>query len=157
QGEMVSVELHSFAPCATTQALDASGNARLRRMVEQHFNSVWRAVKRLGVDDSNVDDATQKVFMVAASKLETIAPPGERAHLLGMALGSAADARRSASRRPDVADGGLAADVATDHAPLADALVDEKRARAILSAALDRLTPELRDAFVLFELEELTA
>jgi hypothetical protein len=41
--------------------------------------------------------------------------------------------------------------------PLADALLDAKRAREVLARALDRLTPDLREAFVLFELEELTA
>ena len=42
-------------------------------------------------------------------------------------------------------------------APLAEQLLDEKRARAMLASMLERMPPELREAFVLFELEEMAA
>jgi RNA polymerase sigma-70 factor (ECF subfamily) len=129
---------------------------RVRALMQAHFASVWRAVKRLGVADGATDDAAQRVFLVAVSKLDDIRAGGERAYLLGIAARVASDFRRAASRRPEVATG----DVGTGDAssvPLADALLDEKRAREVLASVLDGLTPDLREAFVLFELEELTA
>ena len=136
---------------------DTDRDARLRRMVEAHFDVVWRTLKRLGAPDP--DDAAQKVMLTAATKLDVIEPAGERGYLLGIALRVASDARRAAGRRIDVADGGESEEAGggSEAVPLPDALLDEKRAREVLARALDRLTPDLRDAFVLFELEELSA
>jgi RNA polymerase sigma-70 factor (ECF subfamily) len=139
----------SIAPRSTREA-------RVRALMQAHFASVWRAVKRLGVADGATDDAAQRVFLVAVSKLDEIRPGGERAYLLGIAARVASDFRRAASRRPEIATGDAGAGDASS-VPLADALLDEKRTREVLARVLDGLTPDLREAFVLFELEELTA
>lgn len=146
-------------PSLQTSATGAQREVRLRRMVAVHFDMVWRALKRLGVPAEAVDDACQRVWLAAARKLDTIEPERERAYLLGIALRVASDARRAARRRHEVADGGDAerSGAGSDLVPTPDALLDEKRARENLSRVLDRLPPDLREAFVLFELEELTA
>ena len=140
----------------TSVSTRSAREARVRALMQAHFASVWRAMKRLGVADGATDDAAQRVFLVAVSKLDEIRPGGERAYLLGIAARVASDFRRAASRRPEVACGDAGVGDASAQ-PLADALLDEKRAREMLSHMLDRLTPDLREAFVLFELEELTA
>lgn len=134
-------------------------DARLRAMVAAHFDTVWRTLKRLGVDGGAVDDACQRVWLVATGKLDAIDPARERAYLLGIALRVASDARRAAKRHREIADGGEAerGGAGSELVPAPDALLDAKRAREILSRALERLIPDLREAFVLFELEELSA
>src|SRR4051812_22450577 len=61
-------------------------DARMGAMVAAHFDTVWRAVKRLGVPAGGVDDAAQEVFIVAARKLADIEVGRERGYLLGVAV-----------------------------------------------------------------------
>src|SRR5689334_2033459 len=77
---------------------------RLEAMVRMHFDAVWRSLRRLGVADGSLDDAAQQVFMIAARKLDTIDPAGEKPYLLGIAVRVASDARRSRTRRREVSD-----------------------------------------------------
>ena len=137
-------------------AAGAPAHARLRSMVDAHLDSVWRALRRLGVPEAQVDDATQQVFMVASRRLAEIEVGRERPYLLGVALRVSSEARRASQRRREVpmADGpeGMTAQACSP-----DQLLDEKRALQALQAVLDELPPDLRETFVLFELEELSA
>jgi RNA polymerase sigma-70 factor (ECF subfamily) len=135
--------------------------ARLRALVDAHLDTVWRALKRLGVPDAGADDATQEVFIVAARRLDEIEHGRERGYLLGIALRVAADARRALRRRgevplDEVGDAALAGGQQAS-AGAAEAALDQQRARQALAAVLARMPDELREAFVLFEIEELTA
>jgi len=123
-------------------------------MLKQHYTPVWRVVRRLGVQDASAEDIAQQVFVVAAAKLEQIAPQAERAFLLGTAARLAANHRRSALSRYETAEedvGGRASDT-----PGADELVDEKRLRSVLDEVLAAMPDDLRTVFVLFEVEELS-
>lgn len=155
-----AAEANAAAGRATTSD-DSARDARLRTMVALHFDVVWRALRRLGVPDAGADDAAQQVFLVAARRLDEIDPPRERQYLLGIALRVASDARHAASRRREVPMGDsheLARQMTlTDGAPLAEQLLDEKRARAMLASFLESMPTDLREAFVLFELEEMAA
>lgn len=136
-------------------------DARLRSMVALHFDVVWRALRRLGVPEAGADDAAQQVFLVADRRLDEIDPARERQYLLGIALRVASDARHALARRREVPMGDsreVARQTAlADGAPLAEQLLDEKRARALLASFLESMPPVLREAFVLFELEEMSA
>jgi RNA polymerase sigma-70 factor, ECF subfamily len=125
-------------------------------MVEGHFDPVWRTLKRLGVPEGGVDDAAQQVFLVASRRLDEIEPRGERQYLLGIALRVAADARRALVRRREVPMDETV-EMSADGDPPLEELLDEKRALAELGAHLAHLPDEMREAFVLFELEELSA
>ncbi len=136
-------------------------DARIRTMVGMHFDTVWRALRRLGVPEAGADDAAQQVFLVATRRLDEIDAPRERQYLLGIALRVASDARHALARRREVPMGD-SREVArqnelTDAAPLAEQLLDEKRARALLAQFLEGMPEDLREAFVLFELEEMPA
>jgi RNA polymerase sigma-70 factor (ECF subfamily) len=134
----------------------AARDARLRAMVGAHFDSVWRALKRLGVPDAGVDDAAQQVFLVASRRLDEILAEGERAYLMGVALRVAADARRAQRRRREVPidDQG---EIPTPGLPGPEERLDEQRARRMLTKFLAGMPDEMREAFVLFELEEMSA
>jgi len=146
-----------LAPAIVPRDNDRAGrDARVRAMVDSYFDSVWRMLKRLGVPDAGCDDAAQQVFLVALRRLEEIEPNGERPYLYGIALRVAADARRSILRRRETPIDG-AHELGTDLGASPEELLDDKRALGVLSAHLARLPDDMREAFVLFELEELPA
>jgi RNA polymerase sigma-70 factor (ECF subfamily) len=128
---------------------------RLRGVVEQHFDFVWRSLRRLGVPSEAVDDAAQEVFWIMARKLDAVASGSERAYLFATALRVSSDIRRRRARQRVVHDSELVEAVA-DLAADPDALIDQKRARDLLDVVLDKLPLDLRTVLVLTEGEELT-
>ena len=141
----------SRAPvCAPVSSAD-----RLTSLFQQHFDLVWRTVRRLGVPPEALDDAAQEVFVVASRRLAAIEPGKERAFLYGTAVRVASDARRSSSRRRLAPQGDQPLDPA-DTAPAPDELVEQKRARELLDQLVARLPDDTRPVFVLYELEGLT-
>jgi RNA polymerase sigma-70 factor (ECF subfamily) len=137
------------------RAASLAPTARLRRMIDDHYDVVWRTVRFHGTPDASAEDVTQQVFCIAARKLETITAGLERPFLLSVAWRVASEQRRSARRRP-VASGDDGLDVVADPFPSPEELLDQKRARAELQTLLDAMPSDLRMVFVLFELEELS-
>jgi len=127
---------------------------RLRALVAGHHPFVWRALRRLGVPDSDVDDACQQVFLVAHRRLADIAPESERSFLFQTALRVAADWRRAHRRRCEQA--GVDLRDVPDGTADPEELTDRRRARALLDRVLGAMPTELQVVFVLFELEEMT-
>lgn len=128
--------------------------ARLRALVTEHFEFVWRSLLRLGVPRRDAEDALQQVFIIASRKLASIDLGHERAFLFGTALRLASRVRRTHLRRKEVLDGTTPEPI--DPSPSADDLVDRARGRAVLEGILDGMPLELRAVFVLFELEQVT-
>lgn len=139
-------------PAPRTPASARAADARLRALVDGQYDFIWRSLRRLGVPDTDTDDCSQQVFLVASRKLDDILPGAERAFLFSTALRVASDARRSRQRRREVFED---VDEPRDPAPDPEQVVEQKRARALLDEVLDSLPMELRAVFVLFELEEL--
>jgi RNA polymerase sigma-70 factor (ECF subfamily) len=128
--------------------------ARFRAMIDQHFDVVWRSLRRLGVPPTEMDDCMQQVFLVASRKLPSITAGSEQAFFLGTALRVASDARRSRDRRREVPED---SDIQrADPTPLPDDLTDQKRLRELLDEVLEAMPMDLRSVFVLFEIEELS-
>jgi len=126
---------------------------RLRELIHAHFDLVWRTLRRFGVRRSEADDGAQRVFWIAARKLDAIDAGKERAFLLGTAYRVASDMRRSAKRRGEAP---LEESELEDPAPGPDEHADRRRARALLDRVLEEMPLEVRSVFVLFELEELS-
>lgn len=124
----------------------------LRAILMQHFKLVWRTLRRFGVEAAGVDDAAQQVFLTFASRLSDVRPGSERAFLVGICSGVAANARRRRCRSLEAFDDGEA-----DHADVdgltPEQLVEWKQRRKVLDQALNALSIEQRAVFVLFELE----
>jgi RNA polymerase sigma-70 factor (ECF subfamily) len=143
------------APGAPTQTSRADAlNARLRRIVDEHYDFVWRVVRFLGVSDANAEDAAQLVFCVLARKLGDVAPGAESTFLFATASRVASEARRAARRRPIASRGDV--DLLAIPLPSPDELLDQRRARQTLDEVLEAMPIDLRAVFVLFEIEELT-
>jgi RNA polymerase sigma-70 factor (ECF subfamily) len=142
-------------PALALRALvKSTGRPELVELVREHFQFVWRLLRRLGLPGSDADDAAQQVFLVACSRAADIRPGSERPFLYGCALRSAAKwrARASASPRLDLS----SLDEPASDWPGADELLEHRRARAVLDALLESMDHDLRVVFVLFEFEELS-
>jgi RNA polymerase sigma-70 factor (ECF subfamily) len=145
---------HSPAAQPAQRAFGAVDQARLSRLVGEHFDVLWRFLRRLGLGNGEVDDAVQEVVSVLARKLALVEPGSERAFLLSTAFRVAATFRRSARRRREVDDAALYRVETPDADP--ELSLERKRLLQSLQHALDALPLELRAVFVLHELEELT-
>ena len=127
--------------------------ARLRAVVDEHFDFIWRSLQRMSVPPMDLQDCVQQVFLVASRKLASIAEGSERSFLLGTAIRVAADARRTIERRREVSGEDLAEPCCP--APQPDELADQRRLRALLDEVLAAMPEDLRVVFVLFELEDV--
>ena len=133
----------------------ASGINRLASVVEQHADFVWRALRRMGVAPEQADDAVQEVFIVTSRKLGDVESGREKAFLYGVATNVAAHARRSRARSREMT-GDENAFETKDDAPDPEMQLAGAQARAQLDRVLGGLPADLREVFVLFELEELS-
>lgn len=131
-------------------------HGRLRAVFDQHFDYVWRLLRRLGVHEASIDDAAQQVFLTLSGKLSQVVHGKERAFLTGTAFRVASNQRRGERRCHEHADEEPIAR-AIDPAPSPEELVEASRQRLWLDRTLDRLPLDLRAVLVLFELEDLTA
>lgn len=129
----------------------APSPSRLRDVVVREHAFVWRSIRRLGVPEGDVDDAVQKVFLVAARKLGGVPTSGERAFLFATAMRIASNERRADARRRSAGPEALDRAVATERSP--ESIAHD---RELLDRLLEPLPLDLRSALVLFELERLT-
>jgi RNA polymerase sigma-70 factor (ECF subfamily) len=134
--------------------LAPSDERRFRQIVGANLDFIWRCLRRMGIPSGDVDDAVQQVFLVVASKIGSIAQGSERAFLFATASRIAANSRRSVHRRDQAHHQLMQADWA--HDPSQEELTDQLRARALMDRVLAEMPDDLREVFVLFELEELS-
>lgn len=127
----------------------------LRRLVEEHYDFIWRLLARLHVSGPEVDDAAQQVFMVLVSRERLIIKPGsERAFLYGVALRVAKEFRRrkqSALNHISPAPENL-----VDGSVDLESAAEQRKARLKLDIILESMPDALKEAFILFELEDMT-
>jgi RNA polymerase sigma-70 factor (ECF subfamily) len=126
---------------------------RTRALLTEHYAFVWRQLRRLGLTNDQAEDAAQKVFFIASNRLDDIRVGSERAFLFGAARRVAAESRRKAGT---IGDSSASVHDAADTAPLADELLDRRRARSVLDKVLDTMEEDVRVVFILFELEEVS-
>jgi RNA polymerase sigma-70 factor (ECF subfamily) len=137
------------------EVLDAgpASPGRLRSVIDKHYNSLWRTVRYLGVEDAVAEDAVQKVLCIFARRLGDIKPGAEMSFLFATALRVASEARRADRRRHATSVENIDAFAAIEPTP--EELVDKRRAHHVLRELLQALPIDLRVVFVLFEIEEL--
>jgi RNA polymerase sigma-70 factor (ECF subfamily) len=130
----------------------AEAAEELRALFDTHHDFVWRSVRRLGIGSDAVDDVVQEVFIVAGRKLDAFEGRSSvRTWLFGIAMRVAHTHRRSQQRRLRRA-AAYAETTPTIGDPYARAdAVD------LLHRLLDDLDDDRRAAFVLADLEGLTA
>jgi RNA polymerase sigma-70 factor (ECF subfamily) len=126
-----------------------------RELFDAHFTYVWGALRRLGVQDADAEDAAHEVFLHVFRHLsEYDAARPVRPWLFGFAYRVAADQRRRAHRRHEVLGQEV---VATDPAAPADDEIDRAEQRSLLMTALDSVDLDRRAVLVLHEWDGLPA
>jgi len=145
-------------PAANDLPMEADTlEAPLRAIYAQHFALVWRSLRRLGVRDSELEDAVQDVFLVVFRRRHEFERRSSvRTWLYGIALRVAKDYRR-ASQRHERRVRALSVELGPGtHAPSPDEAAERKEACEAFSVALSRLPDEARELIVLVELEQLS-
>src|SRR5262245_54373284 len=79
--------------------VETTENPAFAEVYAQYFRAMWRALRRLGVEPSGLDDAVQDVFVVVHRRLAEFDGRSLRAWLYAIAVRVASDHRRSASHR----------------------------------------------------------
>ncbi|APR81245.1 RNA polymerase sigma factor RpoE [Minicystis rosea] len=127
--------------------------ATFEHVFQDNAPFVWRALRRLGVPEADVEDVCQEVFMIVHRRLADFeGRSAVRTWIYGICVRRAASYRRAAHRRHEE----IVDTVPEEIAPASQ--LDElgrRRAQALLDAALDRLDDDKRAVFVLFEIEEV--
>ena len=111
-------------------------SARFRDLTDEHFDFVWRCLRRFGVPDSEVDAAAERVFVFAARRLDAaVAGSSERAFLLDATIRVASAERHRARPKAPPGCSGATARRSSDHATL-------ERARPIAQEVFDSMSIE---------------
>ncbi len=93
EGYAAELRMSEVAPRAACDA-----DAVLRGLVEDHFDFVWRSVRRVGFGPADADDITQEAFLVASRRLGDLQAGRERSFLLATAMRVASTFRRGERR-----------------------------------------------------------
>ena len=136
----------------TALAREVEHARRISALFDAHYDAIWRTLRRLGIPDADSDDAAQRVFVVAARRLDTMEVGHEGRYLYGIAVRVASEMRRRAPAQREVMDDHTLAVIADD-APGPEQLLLENEARDALDAVLGAMPDDLRAVLVLVEIE----
>jgi RNA polymerase sigma-70 factor (ECF subfamily) len=120
----------------------------------EHAAYVWRALRRLGVEERDVEDVCQEVFMVVHRRRGDFEGRSSvRTWVYGVCVRTASDYRKRARHKHEVVTDAPPEQVSPDdpHGALAG-----REARAKLDAILGELDDDKRAVFVLHEIEQET-
>jgi RNA polymerase sigma-70 factor (ECF subfamily) len=124
-------------------------------LYREHFDFVFRNLRRLGVVESGIDDALQDVYMVALRRIGEFRGTHAKAWLFAILLRVSGNHRRSQRRR------GSPVQLVEERieAPMTGPFdqAAQQQARQILHRFLERLDDNPRATFVMAELEQMTA
>ncbi|AKT41293.1 RNA polymerase sigma factor [Chondromyces crocatus] len=127
-----------------------------REVYEQHFQFVWRALRRLGVRESDVQDAAQDVFLVVYRKLGEFEGRSKLSTwLFGICYRVASDRKKLAHVRHRSEGEAPLLDCPDDRIDVA-AEAERRQGLTVLEGILEEMPLEQRAVFTLFELEGMT-
>lgn len=127
----------------------------LQTLFVDHYASIWRLLRRLGVRESELDDAAQEVFWIASRRLTDIRPACEHTFLYGVALRVASGTRRKQRSHSDPLAALDQVAAPSCQQPNPEERLQGRQAREMLDRVLDQMSPALKSVFVLFELENI--
>lgn len=123
------------------------------QLYQEHFDLVWRALRRYGVPQAELEDALQEVFLTVHDRFESFEGRSSlRTWIYGIARRIARDHRptgRFEMTDPVVLDANPAI---SEDLPVSE----EHENASLLRLLLAELTPERREIVVLVELEQMT-
>jgi RNA polymerase sigma-70 factor (ECF subfamily) len=117
------------------------------------FAFVWRSLRRLGVDERELSDGAQEVFLVVFRRLSELQLESRLSTFLyAICLRVASDWRRRAHRRYEQ----LGDEQQVEDSAKSEPWAEAPDLRRLLTLALDAMPLEQRAVFVAFELEGMT-
>ncbi len=127
-----------------------------RAVYEQHFDFVWRSLRRLGVPEADVPDAAQEVFLVVLRRLGEFEGRARlTTWLFRICLRVTQERHRHVRTRREQLDEQAIDDCIDEQGDLGQQ-AERREQVAQLDEALARLDLDQRAVFVLFELEEMS-
>jgi RNA polymerase sigma-70 factor (ECF subfamily) len=136
---------------------------RVEGIVSAHIDAVWRTARRLGIASRDLEDVAQEVLLVVLRRLNEVEVDRERAFVLATTVRVAANWRRSRRRHPeDLTDSveqvvSNAEYYSSQPGDDPEQALERARKRELLQVALNEMTEPQQGAFVMFELEQMTA
>ncbi|MBN1610175.1 MAG: hypothetical protein JW940_26345, partial [Polyangiaceae bacterium] len=132
---------------------------QLLPLVRAHWRSLWRLLRRLGVDVSQLEDATVQVFLLYADEMDCVSQQDVhldpvRQSLYRIAVRLAGDAQSFAAAEGRRGLGALSS-LPPPSMSLADSMVERRGLRVLLDRILERMPFDIRAPFVLYEIEKL--
>jgi RNA polymerase sigma-70 factor (ECF subfamily) len=125
----------------------------IETLLSAHFGFIWRVLRRGGLCPADADDATQQVFMIAATKLDRMTRNHERAYLYGIARKVRGRVHRTTQRRREVPIEDAEERADASRGP--EQTLAMQDARRLLDDILEKIPEKLRRVLVLVEVEEL--
>ncbi|MFT3924193.1 MAG: sigma-70 family RNA polymerase sigma factor [Myxococcales bacterium] len=140
-----------------TSGIDGAHGAptpRLREVFDEHASFVCRSLRRLGVSETDLDDVLQEVFLVVYQRLRDYQERGRaRSWLYSICTRVAQAHRRKSLRRREHL---TSEPPETMAAATQLAQLEDRDALALGHHLLSLLSPEQREVFVLYEVEDMT-
>jgi RNA polymerase sigma-70 factor (ECF subfamily) len=128
----------------------------MEAIYERYADFVWRALRRQGVPPDDAHDAIQDVFLVVHRTLAGFEGRSSLSTWLYTICRSIArDRRQRAHRRHEIVGSEVVVDDVDARAD-ASARAEHNHRLSQLEVILAGMEPELRDVFVLFEIEDMT-
>src|SRR5262245_41768495 len=119
---------------------DRASKDRVRAAFDDHYDALWRFLRRMGVADHSVEDAAQQVLVVFSRRVKDVAPGAERAFLFSTAYRIASDFRKRPSLSREINDDEAYFGAAAP-GPDAEGRLAHAQALQCLDRVLDRLEP----------------
>ena len=136
--------------------LTNDGLMTLEEIYGRHVDFVWRSLRRQGVPQEDAADAIQEVFLTVHRTLQGFEGRSSLSTWLYTICRSIArDRRERAHRRFEVVRSDLLHDGVDERADAA-ARAEHNDRLSLLETILGGMEAELRDVFVLFEIEDMT-
>jgi RNA polymerase sigma-70 factor (ECF subfamily) len=124
---------------------------RFQAVFQAEFAYVCTSLRRLGVNERDLEDVAHDLFVEVWKRFSTYDPARPvRPWLFAFAFRFASDYRRLARHKVEV----FVERDAEESAPRADELLARKDAQRVLLTALESIDVERRAVFILFELDE---
>jgi RNA polymerase sigma-70 factor (ECF subfamily) len=132
----------------------AKRRERIERMIRERADFAARTLRMFGLSGADTDDGLQEVFMVLARRLDDIRPEAEKAFVFRVAQHTALRMRESRSRRRENV---VEEPPERGHTSTPEVILDNREALQLMRTIVTALPDNLREIFVLFELEETSS
>jgi RNA polymerase sigma-70 factor, ECF subfamily len=149
----VPVLLANAAVAPPETAPNVEGTPSFEQIFADHASLVWRALRRLGVEEPDVEDECQQVFMTIDQRLGSFEGRSSiRTWVYGICVRTAsAYRRRRRKRREDPS--AVLPEIGAEPPQMTE--LERRHALAVADEVLEALDDDKRAVFVLYEIEEL--